>query len=409
MRRFVLILLLVLGVGSAFGVLGPYLWFRHHFLASQRALLRRDFERTLQHLDQCFKLRPNDADLHLLAAQAARRQGLLERAQEHLTACDEGQPATEERSMEGILLRVQQGEFDNNERYLRALVMGDDASKILILEAMAQGYMHNLCLKEALICLELLLRDQPDHSQAHLWRGQIWEKLEGLDEALSDFTRAVDLAPNSFAARLHLATMLARTGHVGDAAAQFEYLRREQPANEDVLLGLAGCRQHLAQLTPATELVDAVLAQHPASGPALLARGRLAFRQVQLAQAESVLRQATLQSPYDPEVYLFLSYCQQSQGKTEEARQSLDRHQKLADEMTHLRALMLRAIGEGPPEAAIPYQIGMILIRNGREEEGVRWLRSALRLDPRFQPARQALADYTPSNGQVERGAQYHP
>ena len=39
-------------------------------------------------------------------------------------------------------------------------------------------------------------------------------------------------------------------------------------------------------------------------------------------------------------------------------------------------------------------ETGTLLLRNGREQEGVRWLISALRNDPLYRPAHKALADH---------------
>jgi hypothetical protein len=45
-----------------------------------------------------------------------------------------------------------------------------------------------------------------------------------------------------------------------------------------------------------------------------------------------------------------------------------------------------------PNDAALRCEGGLLFLRNGEREEGLRWLQLALRLDPKCEPARAALA-----------------
>jgi Tfp pilus assembly protein PilF len=44
-----------------------------------------------------------------------------------------------------------------------------------------------------------------------------------------------------------------------------------------------------------------------------------------------------------------------------------------------------------------------ICMRNGQEQEGLRWLFGALQINPNHQPAHDALADYYERHGDTER------
>jgi Tfp pilus assembly protein PilF len=50
---------------------------------------------------------------------------------------------------------------------------------------------------------------------------------------------------------------------------------------------------------------------------------------------------------------------------------------------------------------------GILFLNNGEEQEGVRWLRQALRLDPANRQAHEALADYYQRIGQPELAARH--
>jgi hypothetical protein len=54
--------------------------------------------------------------------------------------------------------------------------------------------------------------------------------------------------------------------------------------------------------------------------------------------------------------------------------------------------LVRRAVMKQPDNASLRCEGGLIFLRNGEPQEGIRWLRMALRLDPNCQAAREALA-----------------
>lgn len=53
------------------------------------------------------------------------------------------------------------------------------------------------------------------------------------------------------------------------------------------------------------------------------------------------------------------------------------------------------------------YEAGMIFLRNGFTQDGLRWLYTALDADPNHRPTHQALADYFERTGE-EAQARHH-
>src|SRR5262249_43872416 len=66
-----------------------------------------------------------------------------------------------------------------------------------------------------------------------------------------------------------------------------------------------------------------------------------------------------------------------------------------------------RAIARAPHDPALRCEAGRILLRNGLEAEGLRWLESALAENPRDAPTHQAPADHYERIGSAERAAQH--
>ncbi len=60
-----------------------------------------------------------------------------------------------------------------------------------------------------------------------------------------------------------------------------------------------------------------------------------------------------------------------------------------------------------PHDAGLHYELGMIAFRSGSPKEGLRWLESALREDPRHLPTHRSMALYYQKAGQAGRAARH--
>jgi Tfp pilus assembly protein PilF len=305
------------------------------------------------------------------------------------------------------LLHAQQGELAGVDIQLKAQATAPDCpDRILILEALAKGYGSVYRHADALICLNLLLQQDPDHLPALLLRGRILGKLERDEDALRDYQQAASLAPESTEARVRLAEALGAAGRIREAIAQYERLRQEQPENVEIVVGLAHCRHDNHELEAARQLLDTLLAQQPDSIPALIERGRLALHLGQAAQAEPGLRHAVELAPEDQDVYFVLHLCLEAQGKDAEAKQCLAKLRKIETEAGKELNLMSRIL-ESPHDASLRYEIGMIFLGRGQAQEALRWLLGALQEDPRHRPSHAALADYFERTGRPSLAAQH--
>jgi tetratricopeptide (TPR) repeat protein len=396
--------LLVLGLGIAYG--GRQLWARYHFHAAQEAVKQLDFDQAQKHLDLCLKIWPDDTDTLFLAAQSARRRGAPEEADRYLSACEDLQGVTPSTALERSLQRAQEGDLSDVSGPLQALIQNNDPHTPLILEALTQGYLNTLHLTEAQQTVGVLLQRQPEHYRALLWRGRIWEYRNEYEEALKNYQQAVDLHPEFDQARMLLANMLARVGRVREAVGQYECLLRRQPGNVEVILGLARCRHDLHDLEQAKQLLDALLAEQPQLVRALTERGRLALRMGPPEEAEPWLRRAVAAAPHDRDAQFLLHLCLDMQGKTSEANQALARYHEIETDTTRAAALMNQVMS-APHDASLRFEIGTILLRNGDDEQGLRWLFSALQEDPKHAPTHAALAAYYRRTGQAERAEKF--
>jgi Tfp pilus assembly protein PilF len=395
------LLLVLLGTGAY--AAGRHFYAAYHLRAAEQALGHYEFEEAQEHLAACLRVRPDSAALHLEMARAARRATQYERAAEHLAKCRQLEGTTAENALEGLLLRAQRGEVTVVEGVLQEQVDAGSPDASQILEALALGYVQVYRLDAAMFCLNHLLEREPDNVQALLWRASLWQTARNEARAEADVRRAIEAQPEHGPARCRLGEILLRRQQPEEALRQFEYAR-QRPGGEkpDVLLGLARSHWQLGQADTARQVLDDLLAHHPDNAIALVERGRLALARESgesPAAAETWLRRAVASMPYDPHANYLLAQSLRSQGKEDEARPYEAARERIEKDFTALEAAVGR-VARSPADPEPRLEAGLICLRNGREDEGERWLLSALEQAPDHAATRAALAEHYERTGQ---------
>jgi tetratricopeptide (TPR) repeat protein len=367
---------------------------------AEQALERHDYDSARQLLSKYLQARPNEGRAHFLAARAARCVQRYDEAEEHLRACQRLSYDPDAVSLERTLSDVQRGNL-RAEKQLWARAEANDPHAPAILEVLIQEYLNSYRLGRALDALKLYLEKKPNDPRALLGRAYIFERLLYFGEATDDYRRAIALAPDDDAARLRFAENLLIVGPPSEALGQFEILRMRLGDSPAVLLGLAKSRRQLGETEEARRLLDALLKDQPRHAAALVERGKVALEQERTAEAESFLRQAVDLSPHDREGHHNLSIALRSQGREDEAEKETARAQEIDADLRHLDRVT-KAVIKSPGDAALRCEAALLFLRNGEEQEGVRWLMFALRLDPGCVAAHRALAEHYRKTGQTE-------
>jgi predicted Zn-dependent protease len=392
--------------GEAAFLIGRQVWADHHFQAAEEAARRRDFEAARAHLALCLEIRPDDAQTHFQAARVARRAGSYGEAVEHLKRAKELDWEKNALDAEWAMLKAQNGDLAEVQPILVAWVEQGHPDSVLILEALTQGYLKIYNLPAALQCLRQWLKREPDAPQALFWRGEAWERLHKYEEALADFGHVVQVAPERDDARLRLAEGFIHAHRPAEAAPHFETLYERQPGNPQVLLGLARCRLEQGRVDESRQLLDDLLNAQPDNGLALGERGKLELAAGKPVEAEHWLRRAAAIVPYEREVvYSFVWALEQCQ-KEEEAASWVKRLHQIDADLERMNEVM-RLINKSPTDPAPRHEAGVILLRNGQDQEGLRWLHNALLHDPSYRPTHVLLAEYFEKRGDPKQAA-YH-
>jgi predicted Zn-dependent protease len=208
-----------------------------------------------------------------------------------------------------------------------------------------------------------------------------------------ELTEAAQAYPRSALALLYLAKIRMDAGDAERAGAYLRTAVEREPGNAAARFGVARCRIDLGELEEARRLLDTLLSAAPRHGPALMERGRVSLQTNQPAEAEKWLRKAVALLPYERTANYLLGQCLQARGKREEARAYLAEADRIAADLVRL-VEVTRQMTDQARDPALYAEAGQILMRNGQEQQGLRWLATALRQDPGHRPAHQALADY---------------
>jgi Tfp pilus assembly protein PilF len=388
--------------GFLLWTVGRQLWARHELSAAQQELDQYAFDRALPHLDNCLEVWPDSLSTHLLAARTARRAGRLQEAQEQLTACARVAPGDADVALEKQLLHCQEGGMTATEESgLRDAMQRGDANADLIREVLALAYLNSYRLGAAEECLNDLLTREPDHVQALVWRGYVHAGMHRFEASLTDFRKALELDPHRDEARLRLGEVLLVRGRPAEALPHFRYLHEHGNDSLAVLLGLARCQRRLSELAEARGFLEEAVAKYPTSSALLQERGELELSAGQPAKAEHWLRRALEADPHDSLACFSLAQALRQLGRGKEADEYQGKSEQLDREEQQLQKIVAE-LGKRPDEADLYRQAGLICLRNGQEQEGLRWLRGALQVDPHNGPTHRVLADYYEKKGEQE-------
>lgn len=390
-RRWVIIGLLLVAVAT--GVGGYTLRERRKTdrvrAAGEEALAAREYARAREFLERYLVERPADTGARLLAARAARQARAYRDAREHLrrARADGGDPDTV--SVEEQLLAVAQGD-EEPVAGLRERARWDDDRAPAILEVLVQHDLDTYQLGAARDGFTRYLELRPDDLHALLGRGFVWERLLSFPDAVEDYRRAVAAHPDSDRARLKLADTLLIAGTPDEALAQYRWLADRWPERPPVRLGLARCHRRLGRPDEAIAILDGLLAEFPQHGEMLWERGELELEQGRPATAEPILRKAVAQRPFDRRVQYAMYRCLLRLDRAADAAKFDARVKQLDADLARLGQISTEVLRR-PNDAALRCEGGLLFLRNGEREEGLRWLQLALRLDPTCEPARAAL------------------
>jgi tetratricopeptide (TPR) repeat protein len=404
-KAFFLLVLTGLLCYLAYGQVTTYRVTRHTKAADQ-ALAQFDFQKAQSELEAALQIRPDDAQLHLRLASVARRSNQFELAEEHIRESQQISGESQESLLEFAMLKAQRGDLTGSQDFLLSQLRNNTPEAPLILEALAQGAMHNHLLGLAKNYLDELVERQPDHYLAFEWRGRFWELSISPERALEDYGKVIELRPSFLEARLNLAQVLIKLSRGDEAIEHLEVVRKQLPDDPMVLLGLARCWRQRGDLDKAEEFVARVLKSHPNIQEAVLMRGIIYLDLSKNEAAEPVLRRAVKLAPYDRESNFQMAKCLRLLGRESEEKPYTDRVKEIDATRLELNRVTDQ-IRKSPNDPDLRRKAAELSLHCHRDSEALGWLEGALQINPKHKPTHSALADLYEQFGRSDLAAKH--
>ncbi len=362
-----------------------------HFRSAQLAAIQEDMPTARQHLRACLAVWPNDGEINFQMARAARRDGEYATARRFLTRAAALGWEADAIEMEKTLLAAQTGDFRRVEiRILAWAQLGTDEQS-LFLEVLIPHYLLRHDLNRALDLLTGWTEREPRNVRALLWQAEACERLQMPEQAMNAVRAAAAAAPDRADVRTRCGLLLLEYNLAVEARPHLERAVELTPDERAARLGLARCLQVLGQTSAAIQLLDELLADRPDDPDVLGVRGRVALQAEKPTEAVVYLQRALERAPSDLEILNNLAVALNALGQTSAAKTYLERYETAKKDLAEL-AETTKAVAKDPRNPDLRYKAGMILLRNGHTEGGLRWIQSALAENPQHEPSRKLLA-----------------
>lgn len=373
--------------------------------AAREKLAARDFDRARALLGYTLAVWPNDADTLLLASRAARLAERFPEAREYLDAVPDDVRSRALRVLERALLEASDGRMPAYEAFLRRQLVENPEQASAILDVLTYQYMRAHRLLEASRDLNRWLELEPENIEPLVRRAWVADRLFDRESATRDYRAVLEREPERHLVRQRLGEILLELDTT-EALQHFEKLLQRNPDDPAALLGMAKARLNRAELDEAEAVLDRLLSVDAENAAGMVERGRLELARRRPERAEEWLRKALARTPHEREAVYRLMRALQAQGKDAEVAKvkgQLDRIDQDSNRMNRL----IPQIGERPNDPALRTEIGKIFLRNGLEQDGIRWLNTALECAPEHAEAHEALAEYHEGRGNKEQAARH--
>ena len=373
---------------------------RRHLHRAQRALDERDHARALDELRAALRADPRRAETHFLLARTYRRLGELDKIPALLRRAETLGGDPERAQRERWLVLAQLGNLREAEPHLAGLLADPRNDGADICEAFVQGYFSNLQLRQAELLLDAWEQDFPRDPQPHFMRGYMLHA-QGLEpEAVAAYRRGLALAPHDVTARHRLAQSLLEMGDAEEAAAELQPCLEARPRDLEIRTTWAECLYRQGKTDVARAVLEQLLGQDPERFAARRLVGEIELSAGLPERAVRHLELAARKRPFDATTRNALGRALRALGRAAEAQPHFE-YVAEAEESLGRMERQLRLVLERPGDVELRYEIGTTLLKYGSPDDGARWLRTVLEIDPDHAAARAALAAYHQSAGRL--------
>jgi tetratricopeptide (TPR) repeat protein len=254
----------------------------------------------------------------------------------------------------------------------------------------------------------------PENALLFLHLGRAQYRAGKNEAAIGSFRRALDLDPQLGSAHCGLGEVLLALGSSSEASAEFKTALRLDRRNADAHFQLGKIALQEGSKDEATTHLREAVRLKPEYVEAHLELGKTYEQLKRPDAAEREFRAAMAFKPDMPQALYGLAHLLYKTGRTEEAKSYSDQFDKLQQRVREkdlvpklnaegnefrkegrLDAAVTsyrRALAIDPSSAEVSYNLGLVLVGQGKTDEGIKAFRLAIRLRPSLVLAQDALA-----------------
>ena len=354
---------------------------------------------------------PDRADVQYWLGVASRRAGRVSEAMPHFDRASElGWPPADLRRQR-LLAHFQAGNRREAELDVKRMLDSapNDEVAVECYEALVKGYLADIRIKEALVCLRFWLEWQPDCIEARILRADAMSIVGDAKTQEQDLKYVLALEPQQLEAGARLGQLLMSKNEIDAALTQFTQCHEYHPGDPQSLLGMAHCEYRLGRFEEAQQHADQGLAIAETDGQrflALLTLGQLAIEKKDFERAVDLLDKATKLAPNEPTAFYALGIALTETRDRTRRKEAMDQYQRLEKLNSRLSELG-EEVTHMPDDPRIRVEAAGLLKELGNRLAAISWLRSAIALAPDNAEAHRALADLYREDGHLELAQQH--
>lgn len=316
--------------------------------------------------------------------------------------------------LENLLAVTQSGRMDEIEPKLGSLLINQNHEAAEISEAFVLGSMMNYRFEEAKKVLELWQVDYPNDPQPHFLFGRILEHETNYDDAEKEYRQAIKIQPRHAAAAYNLGRLLTVRQNPAAAMEVYRSCARLLSYPHAAWVGMGRSERSLGNTTEARRWLEkaAVGAEQAevqevyrwlgetvesARSQAANELAKLELDEQNFPEAVRWFEKAVDANPQDWKIRHGLATALRNTGDNERAAQEFAKVEEYRSAWQQIDKLFDQLHGN-PQSPEIRTRIGAAFLRYYSQNQGVVWLKSALKYDPDFSEAHRLLADYFESH-----------
>jgi predicted Zn-dependent protease len=268
-------------------------------------------------------------------------------------------------------------------------------------EALARILLETGRPRPAAIVLDRWRRDAPGDARPYLWLTEVDRRTSaGPAAAVEHYRAALQRDPTLDKARLGLAEALRASHRADEARPEYKVYLARHPDDAAGLVGAALNALEAGDLDAADRHLARALELAPANPEALKARAGLDLRRGDARDALQHLDAALRADPFDAEAVYNRGLAQARLGRDGEAKAEQERAGRLKREQAELVKIQ-RSLDSEPSNLGLRLQIARWMFDHGRDDQGVRWAKTILAIDPGHAGANGLLAEYHRRRGEA--------